>query len=74
MTPFEINLMFHFYTSSAEPREAQALTYKPTIKMLMSEGLVWSDEGIIRTTPRGEKYCEMLKDTPLPIIVDERTK
>jgi len=87
MTPLHIELMIHYYTSSAEFKRIEAPACSEYAKQLVGWGLLEDSENKVRisnssvvasyqSTPRGKAFVEMLCNTPLPQLsfIDPRTK
>lgn len=74
-TFYDLEIFMHHRCSPAEFDRAFAPAYQPALMNLIQCGLLAPDEeGIIRSTPMGDAFGEMLKATPLPVqrFIDPR--
>lgn len=69
MTPYEIKLILHWHSVVDRFAYDHAPIYGPTMARMISDGLIKKrddDDRLYVTTERGEKFVEMLCETPLP--------
>ena len=73
MTPFEIRVLLHYFTTPSEPPEQNAPIFPATIQKFLEDGLiqrvqeVGPDGAKYETSNRGEAYCKALTELPLPV-------
>lgn len=66
MTPYEIEIMLHFFCSNAEFARSDAPAYKGTIEKLRNVGLLSLLSGQPKITARGIAYVKLLCLMPYP--------
>ncbi len=70
MTPFEIKLLLHIYTSVSRPDDCSIL--EPTLRQFQSHGLIEPYEPSApeyfrwHATDKGKAFCAALQEVPLP--------
>lgn len=76
MTPNDINILLHFYTTPEPLPRKNAIAVQEAVLSFIQRGiLVWEVEsaneapGQYRVTQKGEKLVRMLCDTPDPVQV-----
>lgn len=69
MTPYEIELMLHFYCSQAAFPRYCAPIYHETMMGLLDRGLVktFDTEGNATLTDKGRAYIKLLCSMPIPV-------
>ena len=74
-TPYQIKVILHHHSSAAVFEYASAPLYRPTIDQLVSDGILFEDDGSLGTTQLGNALVKMWCETPLPVrvFVDPRT-
>lgn len=74
-TFYDLEIFIHHACSPTPFDRASAPAYDGAVMRLMDYGLLSRDEeGIIRSTEKGDAWGDMLKSTPLPVhrFIDPR--
>jgi len=74
-TFYDLEIFIHHACSPTPFDRDDAPAYMPALSRLMKYDLLAADEqGILRSTPRGDAWAAMLKSTPLPVqrFIDPR--
>ena len=78
MTPYEIELLLHFYTSSAPPRQCpilqQTIQELMNLELLKPRGQGNEFDSAYMLDERGLVFCDALTDMQLPVKRWEITK
>lgn len=72
MTPYGIKLLLHIYTTSGPWLDRDVPAYRPTISILLGEGLIergaasGDGEETYVCTEKGQAHCAQLCELPYP--------
>lgn len=66
LTPHDIEVLLHHHCSTAPWRSTTAPAYHGSCEMLTGAGALDYADGILRTTPLGKAWVEVLCNTPCP--------
>ena len=70
MTPFEINLLLHIYTTPNPPNNLDLPLTKDTLLSFMENGLIINEgDNLYTVTKRGSAHVNQLCQLPYPVLV-----
>lgn len=75
-TPYQIEIILHHHVSTERFARSEYPIYSHTVDHLHKLGVLYYDNGVSRTTPKGQALVNMWRNTPLPVTIhiDPRTR